>query len=494
MIEATAPDIVDATDQAVLELTAEDRERMEASATTLEVALKDERPVYGVTRGFGPLGEFAANDDSGEQGLGLINHLSAGQLPDLPRRTSRLMLRLRLEGMKRGYSGVHPERWQVLADIYNAGFVPVVPSRGSVSASGDLVPLAHAAHAFAGRGQAWIPNGDGHRQLPADEALARLGIAPMRWDARDALAFVNGSSASLAVALENHAQLRRLAWAAAALTGWAADLLQCNSEPYNDGVVAARGRFPGHQQAAVWIRDQLAVSRDALDARTLQEPYSLRCAPQVIGSVLDHLQKGEELLVSEAQGCSDNPIVTSETVLHAGNFHAINVGLVTDAQALLAQQLAFLAERQLAVVVEPASNGGLPPLLASRPGATSGLAGLQLAASAMLAEVRQKSSPVTTTPVPTNLSNQDIVPVSLIGCLRTAEQLELTGLILGSLAVAVAQASHILSASARSQWSAAVLDLSPRLEEDRPISREVGLARDVLVAEAGVHVTSRQQA
>lgn len=488
MIEATATEIVEATKHEEIVLSADEKVRMEASATTLEHVLKDERPVYGVTRGFGPLGEFAANDDGQAHGLGLINHLSAGHVPHLPRHTTRLMLRLRLEGMKRGYSGVHPDKWQLLADTYNVGFVPVVPSRGSVSASGDLIPLAHAAHALSGRGEAWVPNGGGHVRLPAAEALARHNIPPMQWEARDALAFVNGSSASLAVALENHALIRKLAWAAAALTGWAADLLGCNGEPYDDGVVSARGQFPGHQQATAWIREQLTVRRDAEKARTLQEPYSLRCAPQVIGSVLDHLMKSEELLVREARGCSDNPIVSSDSVLHAGNFHASNVGLAADGQALLAHQLAFIAERQLAIIVEPATNGGLPPLLAPRPGATSGLAGLQIAASAMLAEVRQKASPATTTPVPTNLSNQDIVPVALIGCLRTTEQLELTGLIVGSLAIAAAQLSHLSGDTTPQQWQLAILELSPRLQDDRPTSAEVLQARDVLLSEASNHI------
>ncbi|NED99851.1 aromatic amino acid ammonia-lyase [Phytoactinopolyspora halotolerans] len=484
MIEASAVQIVDATRHATVELTAADEERMAASAVTLERAVKDGCPVYGLTRGFGPLGEFAADDDSGEHGLNLINHLCAGHGPELAFGSTRLMLRLRLEGMKRGYSGVHPDRWRSLAAIYNVGFVPVVPSRGSVSASGDLVPLAHAARAFSGQGEAWVPAGQGHVRMPARQALARLRRRPVQWEARDALAFVNGSSTSLAVALENHALIRRLAWIASAITGWIVELLGASGEPYDEAVVAARGGFPGHARAAGWIRQGLTERRTAAEARSLQERYSLRCAPQVIGSVLDHLGSTEALLVREARGCTDNPVVASDAVWHAGNFHAVNVGLVADLQAVLVHQLAFLAERQIAVLVEPGANGGLPPLLAARPGATSGLAGLQLAASAMLAEIRQRSGPATTTPVPTNLSNQDIVPVALIGALRVAEQLDLAGRIVGAVAVAAGQAQQLLGHGPSSAWTSRIIRISPRLHADRPLADEVCRARDVLFAEA----------
>lgn len=484
MIEATAAEIVSATPKAIIGLDDDERTRMELSAATLERVLKLGRPVYGVTRGFGPLGDFDSNSDSGQQGLNLVNHLSAGHGPELSRESVKLMLRLRLEGMKHGYSGVDVERWQRLVDAYNAGFVPVVPSRGSVSASGDLLPLAHAARAFSGHGEAWIPIGSSHVRLPAADALAKLSLSPMEWEAREALAFVNGSSASLAVALENHARLRKLAWISCAVTGWLVDLFRCSTEPYEEEVATARGGSPGQRQAAEWIRREAVQRRDAAEARRLQEAYSLRCAPQIIGSVLDNLDSSEEQLIREARACSDNPVVAADSILHAGNFHAIGVGLTADLQSLLVHQIAFLAERQLALIVEPSSNGGLPPLLAPKPGATSGLAGLQLAASAMLSEIRQKASPVTTTPVPTNLANQDIVPVALIGCLRAREQLELAEIILGSVAVAAAQAAHLLGQSRSSAWSSTVLELSPRLEMDRPISAEVLEVRDALLAAA----------
>ena len=196
MFESTATEIVQSTRHARIELTADADMVMRSSAAMLDRAIQADQPVYGLTRGFGPLVQYAANEESAAQGLNLINHLAAGQGPDLPPETTRLMIRLRLEGMKRGYSAVHPEDWRVLANAYNAGFLPAVPARGSVSASGDLVPLAHAALAFAGHGEAWIESEGDYKKIPAAAALHRLHLEPMRWDARDALAFVNGSSAS----------------------------------------------------------------------------------------------------------------------------------------------------------------------------------------------------------------------------------------------------------------------------------------------------------
>jgi histidine ammonia-lyase len=469
------------------ELTTTERERMEASADRLDRALKEDEPVYGLTRGFGPLVRYAADNDGAAQGLGLINHLAAGQGPPLARHTTSLMLRLRLAGMALGFSAIRPGTWKALAGLLDAGIVPVVPAKGSVSASGDLIPLAHAALALAGEGQVWCESGSGYVPEPAAEALRRHGLKPIVWQARDALAFVNGSSASLAVALENQVALLAQAWAAAVLTGAIVEQLGASTEPYEETVAIARGDFAGHHRANGWIREQLRRSNAAPTARVLQEPYSMRCAPQIIGSVLDHLDACERLLVQEALGCSDNPVVSADAVLHAGNFHAINAGLVSDTHSLLVHQLAFLAERQLAVLVEPALNGGLPALLAGNPGATSGLAGVQIAASGLVAEMRQKGSPATMTALPTNMHNQDIVPMSLVGALRTRELLDLAGLVSGSLALAVAQIHHLGGGVPVEPALRRVMDLSPRLGADRSLADEVRQARDLLVSAGEAH-------
>lgn len=462
-----------------------DRKRMEQSVAALSAAVDDGAPVYGVSRGFGPLAEFAADEDAGRHGLGLIAHLSTGQGADLDVETTRLMLELRLTGMTLGYSGIDPERWHQLARAVRAGFIPVVPALGSLSASGDLIPLAHAASALAGEGMAWDLAADLPVKVPADQQLRKLGLEPIAWHAREALAFVNGTSASLAATLRNQARIRQQCWIAATLTGIVVDVLQANAEPYDEVVATARGGSPGHRTAAAWIRSQIAHPRDARSARRLQEPYSLRCAPQVVGGVLDFLDASGALLEREATGCSDNPVVSADGIFHGGNFYAITAALASDQHATLIHQVSFLAERQLALILNPATSG-LPPLLAVRPGATSGLAGVQLAATAFLAEIRQMSAPATTTPVPTNLDNQDIVPMALMGALRVARQLELADLILGSLGVGVAQLVHTTGQvpSQAPAWLAEVLAECPPIDPDRPLSGEVRLIGTVLRREA----------
>lgn len=459
---------------------------MKRSFDVLSAALDSGEPVYGVSRGFGPLAKFEADADANRHGLGLISHLSAGQGEDLDVETTRLMLELRLTGMTRGYSGISPERWGELAHVLRSGFVPVVPALGSVSASGDLIPLAHAASAMSGRGDAWNLDGDTPRKVPAALRLHQLGLTPITWGAREALAFVNGTSASLAATLRNQAAVREQCWIAAVLTGIIADLLGANAEAYDEVVVRARGGSPGHGLAAEWIRGQIGDPRDAMSARQLQEPYSLRCAPQVIGSVLDFLDAFDHMLGRERAGCSDNPVISADGIYHAGNFYAVTAGLVSDQHAPLVHQIAFLSERQLALILDPRSNGGLAPLLAARPGATSGLAGVQLAATAFLAEIRQLSSPATTTPVPTNLDNQDIVPMALMGALRVARQVQRSALVLGSLALGVAQLAHIVgrgSVTAR-PWFTDLLAATRPLHEDRPLSAEVGALAELLRREA----------
>ncbi|MEU7219109.1 aromatic amino acid ammonia-lyase [Nocardia iowensis] len=462
------------------------RERMKRSCEVLSAALDTEAPIYGVSRGFGPLAEFEADTDANRHGLGLISHLSAGQGDDLDIETTRLMLDLRLRGMTRGYSGIDPERWEEIVNLPRSGFVPVVPSLGSVSASGDLIPLAHAASAMSGKGLAWDLDSDPPVQVPADLRLRQLGLEPITWGAREALAFVNGTSASLAATLRNQASLREQCWIAATLTGVIADLLHANTEAYHEVVGQARGGSPGHALAASWIRAQVTDPRDGSSARQLQEPYSLRCAPQIVGSVLDFLDAFSLMLGRERAGCSDNPIVSADGIFHAGNFYAITAGLVSDQHATLLHQIAFMAERQLALILNPTSNGGRPPLLAARPGATSGLAGVQLAATAFLAEIRQLSAPATTTPVPTNLDNQDVVPMALMGALRVARQLQRSELVLGSLALGVAQLAHIADyrPGTNRPWLADLLAATPRLGDDRPLAPEVRAVWELLRAEA----------
>jgi histidine ammonia-lyase len=424
-----------------LELSARERHRL-AESRTLLAELAETTPVYGVSTGFGPLVEFPASEDPYQQATGLLDHLTAGQGDALGPDVTRTLMWLRLHGMRQGYSGVCPELWSVLAAQWNAGFTPTVPREGSLSASGDLIPLAHAAQAAAGRGQALVRRDGEWRPEPSAGVLQKLGVPAVTWDARSALAFVNGTTASLAVALHCHRDLTMLVRAVAESTGRLAALLGASLDPYDDHLAVVRGH-PGHRTAATWIRAAAGPRPRRDPGRPLQEPYSLRCAPQVLGAALDQLRLQGEVLVTEAAGCTDNPVLCDGRAWHGGNFHAVPVALAVEQLTLVSHQVAFLAERQLALVLEPARNGGLPPFLTPVPGRGSGLAGVQMAATSELAAIRQHAFPASLTALPSNLGNQDHVPMALNGANALSGSLDRAWRITAALYLAVNQFCHL---------------------------------------------------
>ncbi|MGW4058120.1 aromatic amino acid lyase [Amycolatopsis sp. NPDC004747] len=456
-----------------------DVDRMRTSSDTVDEALAAGRPIYGLTRGFGPLVWFDAESEA-EQGSSLLAHLGTSQGRPLAPEACRLIVRLRLESMRKGYSAVSPDFWQRLADLWNRGFVPAIPREGTVSASGDLQPLAYAAQTFAGAGEAWVRDGDERWSTkPAALVLAELGAEPVEWPVREALAFVNGTGASLALAILNQDTTVRLVRAVALLTGRLAELLGVNPEPYHPGVGAARGQR-GQAEVAGWVRRELSAGAERSPHRPLQEPYSLRCVPQVLGAALDQLRFAGEVLLREADGCTDNPLTFEGEVLHGGNFHAMPVGFCSDQTGLVLHQVAYLAERQLAMICDPATNGGLPPMLTPRPGRGCGLAGVQLSATSFVARIRQHVYPASLTSLPTNGWNQDHVPMALNGANAVAEAAELAWLTVGSLAVGAAQLTASLGREAAAAPWAALAEISPPLAADRPLAAEVRAAARLL--------------
>ncbi|HYN94071.1 MAG TPA: aromatic amino acid ammonia-lyase [Pilimelia sp.] len=437
--------------------------------------------VYGLTRGFGPLAGYPADPDPRRHGLGLISHLAVGQGEPLPPAVTRTAVWLRLRSMALGHSAVDPDLWHALAAQWNAGFTPVVPREGSLSASGDLVPLAHAALAAGGSAteRAWQ---DGAQVHPAHR-LRALGVPPVVWEARTALAFVNGSSASLAQALHNHRELAAAVRLAADTTARIVRLLGCDPTPYGEPVSRVRNQ-PGQRTVAGWIRSALPAGHTRAADRPLQERYSLRCAPQVLGAVLDQLAAQGAVLAREAAGCTDNPVVVDGAVQHGGNFHAAPVALATEAHAGCVHQVAMLLERQLALLVDPAGNGGLPPMLTPTPGAASGLAGVQIAAASHLARLRQLAHPASTTTMPANLDNQDHTPLALNGANAVADMLLRLRWIAGSLLVAVTQHAHLRPVPADGLW-AGLRDLVDPVTVDRPLAATIRAAAALALPAAG---------
>jgi histidine ammonia-lyase len=444
------------------------------------VLADDDRPVYGAKTGFGALVGFAGRADEADQCDNTLAHLGAGQGPDLPSDITRAALLVRTWSLAQGVSGVSAHVIDGLAAMFATTFVPAVPRYGSVGASGDLIPLAYATQALRGRGHAYV---DRHR-MPAAEALGLAGLTPLALDGRDALALVNGTSvttAATALALDSVRAAHR---ALADLTCLLADILGCDPGFLNPRLISAYGHA-GVTTVAKRMRTTLAGTSPS-GSRPLQEPYSIRCSPQLLGAAEDALRYVDGVVAADLAGVSDNPLFFPEDdlVAHGGNFFGQPAAFAADVLAMVTASLGNLAERQLDLLVDPARNTGLPPMLAAGPGRQHGLQGVQLATTAFVAEIRRGAVPASTQSLPTNLHNQDVVPFGTQAALRAYDLAELLRLLVGSLALGLRQAVHVGGRHPTAPGCAAVLsplaDAIPPVDPDRPLDTDVRTAADLV--------------
>ncbi|MFW6695669.1 aromatic amino acid ammonia-lyase [Streptomyces sp. MAR4 CNX-425] len=449
--------------------------------------------IYGVTTGFGALVGYAGRADEADQCDNTLAHLGAGQGPDLPHEIARAALLLRAFSLARGHSGVSAEVVDRLAAMFATTFTPAVPRYGSVGASGDLIPLAYATQALRGRGHAYL---DGRRR-PAADALTAAGLRPLTLDGRDALALVNGTSVTTAATALACAAVRAAHRSLTALTCLLADLLGCDPGFADDDLLRAYGHA-GAVDVGARMRRTLAGLRPS-GTRPLQEPYSIRCAPQLLGAAEDALRYVDRVVAADLGGVSDNPLFFAADdggdtgaggkVVHGGNFFGQPAAFAADMLASVTAQLGNLAERQLDLLVDPARNGGLPPMLTRTPGAQHGLQGVQLATTAFVAEIRHAATPAGTQSLPTNLHNQDVVPFGTQAALRSYDTAQLLGLLCGSLALGLRQAAY---AGARTPTAArcgelldALAALIAPVDPDRPLDADVRAAARLLAAGEG---------
>ncbi|MFP4227220.1 MAG: histidine ammonia-lyase [Salinivenus sp.] len=431
--------------------------------------------VYGLTTGFGPLLAHTAAPETAAQSDHLLAHLSTGSGDWAAPDGVRAMVLARLQSLAQGHSGARPSTVYALARLLEAAPPPAVPEIGSLGASGDLTPLAHAARAYAGHGHMLDDDGT---LLEADAALQAIGCSPVSFDARDALAFVNGTSFMTGIAALALSRGRRLLERAEALTGWTYRLLGCSLEALAPQLHAARGHT-GQEKSAAAIRAEATRHGNAeQDRRPLQEVYSLRCAPQVLGAARDQLAYARSVIETELNGANDNPIIDPEgpSALHGGNFQGQQVGFAADALTEALTQVGVLAERQIDVLLSPDQNGGAPPLLAWQPGPTSGLAGAQLTATALVAELRQNAQMAATSSIPTNNDNQDIVSMGALAARAAHEQTERLAPILAVLGLSLAQLTHLRDAGRADGPAPPPPDWMPSvapIEEDRPLRAEI---------------------
>ena len=381
------------------------REAIRSARASVDRAVAADRPVYGLTTGFGRLAEVRVPADrAAALQLNLIRSHASGTGPPLAEELVRGLMLLRANAFARGHSGVRLELVETLLTWLNRGLWPYVPEQGSVGASGDLAPLAHLALTLGGEGECLDP--EGHRR-PTPEVLAANGLSPITLAAKEGVALINGTSlmaSYLALGTEDAENLLAAAEGAIALA-W--DALRGSTEALDDRIGELRG-LPEQRGAAGRLRDRLAGSQLAGAPGQPQDPYTLRCAPQVLSATALALGFARRLAESELNAVSDNPLVFGgDEFLSGGNFHGQPLALALDTLALGVQYLAGYAERRVARILNPATNRGLPAFLAREPGLTSGFMIAQYLQAALVAENAVLVLPASATSLPTSADQED---------------------------------------------------------------------------------------
>lgn len=481
-----------------LRLAPEARARCRASAGRLAELIGQERLIYGITTGFGPLaGRTVTIAETAELQQNLVYHLASGVGPLLSWDAARAMVLARLMSVLQGFSGASDAAIDAMLALLASDFAPAVPSQGTVGASGDLTPLAHMVLAFQGMG-AFIDRAGARLDGPAGPAA--LGIPPLTLEARDGLALVNGTSAMTGIALLNAVDARRVLDWAVALSAALAEVLGGRLEAWHPAFADVRPhagqravtRALAARLAGATLPDRsFAVERRVTsgaeaEAVPHQDAYTLRCVPQVLGAVADTFTWHESVVATELMSVTDNPIFPAEgpAALHGGNFMGQHVGLASDATMTAVIVMAGLGERQIARLTDEKLNGGLPPFLTGgRAGLSSGLMGAQVTATALLAELRAAATPVSAQSISTNGSNQDVVSMGTIAARGVRAGLDTCVKIEAILAIAVAAGLDIVEA--RRGSSPGVLSPSARtlrefvrhcsapLLADRPLGDEI---------------------
>jgi histidine ammonia-lyase len=399
---------------------------VQASVQAVRDLVARNAPVYGINTGFGKLAQTRiADDDLATLQTNLVLSHSAGIGQPLVAPVVRLMLLLKAASLAHGVSGVRPEVIDALLALLNADVLPVVPEKGSVGASGDLAPLAHLSGVLIGVGEAFV-NGE---RLPAAEALKHAGLTPLRLGPKEGLALLNGTQASTALAIRAVQRLRRVFDVAVAVGAMTVDAAKGSDTPFDDRIHAARGQRGQREVAAryrAWLRGS-ALRASHLDCDRVQDPYCLRCQPQVMGACLDQIDHAWKILLIEANGVSDNPLVFADTMeaLSGGNFHAEPVAFAADNLALAIAEIGALAERRTAMLMDPVLSG-LPAFLIEHGGLNSGFMIAQVTSAALASENKSLAHPASVDSLPTSANQEDHVSMATFAARRLHTMLDNT--------------------------------------------------------------------
>jgi histidine ammonia-lyase len=465
-------------------------DRVAVAAASVERIVAGGETVYGVNTGFGLLANTRIPDGRlAELQTNLILSHSAGLGDPLPRHVTRLMIVLKLLGLGRGYSGVRPVVIDALQALLDRDAMPLIPSQGSVGASGDLAPLAHLIAALMGYGNIDV----GGEIMPAGAALQKLGMEPLELGPKEGLALINGTQMSTAVAFDALFAGERVFAAAIAAGAMSVDALKGSTRPFDPRISALRGQ-PGQIKVAAAIQ-QLLDGSEILASHgrcgKVQDPYSFRCQPQVMGAALDLLDNAARTLTIEAGAVTDNPIVfpDEDDAISGGNFHAQPVAFAADTIAMALCEVGSISERRTAVLIDPKMSN-LPPFLTEDSGVNSGLMIPQVTAAALVSENKSLAYPASVDSIPTSAGQEDHVSMAPIAARKAAQIARNAAGVVAVELIAAAQGIDChapLKTSARLQAvQAAVREISPRLVSDRYWASDMAaLQAAVLAGEIG---------
>ncbi|MDT8318925.1 MAG: histidine ammonia-lyase [Xanthomonadales bacterium] len=459
-----------------------------ASRDTVARIAAENRVVYGINTGFGLLAQTRIPPDRLEElQRNLVLSHSAGVGTPLPGDVVRLVIALKVLSLVRGFSGVRPEVIETLLAVHNAGLVPVIPAKGSVGASGDLAPLAHLTLALLGEGEILVEDSP----IPAATALAGAGIEPLRLGAKEGLALLNGTQVSTALALAALFRAERLFATAVVAGALSIDAIKGSKAPFDPRIHEARGQ-PGQISVAaryLALLDKSEIMASHVNCDRVQDPYSLRCQPQVMGACLDLMNNAARTLLIEANAATDNPLVFADTgdVISGGNFHAEPVAFAADTLALAIAEIAALSERRLATLIDPKMSG-LPAFLVENNGLNSGFMIAQVTAAALVSENKSLAHPASVDSLPTSANQEDHVSMATFAARRLGEMLDNANHVVAIELMAAAQGIDFHSPHKTSPALAAVHDQIraevSHYDSDRYMARDIEAASELARSDA----------
>ncbi|MDR3475533.1 MAG: histidine ammonia-lyase [Devosia sp.] len=454
---------------------------IQRAAARIAVIASGNAPVYGVNTGFGKLASIridAADVATLQRNL-ILSHCCGVGRP-LPENIVRLIMSLKLISLGRGASGVRVELVRLIEAMLARGVIPVIPEKGSVGASGDLAPLAHMAAVLMGEGEATV---DGQR-LSGGAALERAGLHPVVLVAKEGLALINGTQTSTALALAGLFRAHRAAQAALVTGAMSTDAAMGSPSPFHPEIHTLRGHR-GQIDTAAALRALLqgsAIRDSHIEAdERVQDPYCIRCQPQVDGACLDLLRNAARTLEIEANAVTDNPLVLSDdTVVSGGNFHAEPVAFAADQIAIAVCEIGAIAQRRIALLVDPALSYGLPAFLAKKPGLNSGLMIAEVTSAALMSENKQMAFPASVDSTPTSANQEDHVSMACHAARRLLQMTENLFGIIGIEALTATQGvdcrAPLTTGRELEKVRTTVRGVVPELEVDRYMAPDIEAA------------------